>query len=131
MRKGRRAPTLRKPLCPIAAQIVNNNCQELRLLGKLAGFHGERLADYLIIRGKALNDRERLRADFWRDLGKRQAAVEPDQGRIRRRLFERGVLGRLGAVDHRDFRRWLVSIRYTSVTRPTEKRKTDLAGGAN
>jgi len=59
---------------PLAAQVINANCDELRMLGKLAGFHGERLADDLISRGKALNDRESLHGDFWRELGERQAA---------------------------------------------------------
>lgn len=60
---------------PLMAQITNKNCEELRLLGKLAGFHGERVADDIISRGgNVLNDTESMHSDFWRTLGDRQAA---------------------------------------------------------
>ena len=64
---------------PVAAQIINNNCDELRMLGRLTGFHGAHVADELIRRGQCLDSTESLRSQFWRTLSERQAA-ERSQG---------------------------------------------------
>ncbi|MBN8452209.1 phage major capsid protein [Accumulibacter sp.] len=58
---------------PIAAQIIDHNCQELRMLGRIAGPTGERVAADLIGAGRALGDGDAVQAQFWRELGERQA----------------------------------------------------------
>jgi len=96
---------------PIAAQIIDHNCQELRMLGRIAGPTGERVAADLIGTGRALGDGDAVQAQFWRELGERQAidrargldAVLMTAG-VEQREAERGwSLGRLirGMVQQR------------------------------